>query len=162
MLDVYQHGFVGGPPELRYTPGGEAVTNFRVGSTERWTDNDTGETKERTTWLNWECWGKSAENVAKLVKKGSQVLITGTIRNDSWDDAKSGEKRYRDRYVVGRWKLLDRKPREEGGTPAEDSQSSAEGMGAGAGAGGEHSTGSESVAPPAASGKAGRRAKGSS
>lgn len=118
MLDILQHGFAGSAPELRYTPSGDPVTNFRVGSTDRWVDQDTGEEKERTTWISWECWGKSGENLAKIVKKGGQVLITGTIRNDSWDDPKTGEKRYKDRYVVGRWKLLDRKPREDAG-PAE-------------------------------------------
>jgi single-strand DNA-binding protein len=123
MLDILQHGFTGSAPELRYTPSGDPVANFRVGSTDRWVDQDTGEEKERTTWISWECWGKSGENLAKIVKKGAQVLITGTIRNDSWDDPRTGEKRYKDRYVVGRWKLLDRKPREDAGPADEHVQS---------------------------------------
>lgn len=118
MLELWQHGFAGGAPELRYTPGGDAVANFRVGSTERWVDRDTGEERERTTWIGWECWGKSGENLAKYVKKGSQLLIKGTIRNDSWDDPKTGEKRYKDRFIISTWKLLDRRPT-EGAGPAE-------------------------------------------
>lgn len=112
MLDIIQHGFVAAAPELRYTPNQEAVASVRVLTTDRWVDKETGEERERTTGLYWECWGKSAENLAKLLNKGSQVLITGTIRNESWDDDKTGEKRYRDKYMIRRWKLLDRKPQE--------------------------------------------------
>lgn len=117
MLRVSQIGYAGAAPELRYTPGGDAVANVNIATTERWTDKDSGEQKERTTWVTWEVWGKSAENLAKLVNKGSHVYMEGTIRNHQWTDEKSGETRYRDRHVGSLWKLLDRKAAD--GTAAE-------------------------------------------
>lgn len=112
MLRTTQIGFTGGLPELRYVPSGDAVATVRVGTTDRWKDKE-GEIQERTTWLRWECWGKSAENLAKLVGKGAQVLVEGSVRNESWDD-KDGVTQYRDKYVVDQWRLLDRKPKEPG------------------------------------------------
>jgi single-strand DNA-binding protein len=112
MLRTTQIGFTGGSPELRYVPSGDAVATVRVGTTDRWKDKE-GEIHERTTWLRWECWGKSAENLAKLVGKGAQMLIEGSVRNESWED-KDGVTQYRDKYVVDQWRLLDRKPKEGG------------------------------------------------
>lgn len=111
MIEIQQIGFAGGAPELRYTPGGDPVANVRVATTERWKDKE-GAQQERTTWITWEVWGKSAENFTKLVGKGSQVFLKGTIRNHQWEDEASGETRYRDRCVINRWKLLDRKTEE--------------------------------------------------
>lgn len=118
MLRTTQIGFTGGLPELRYVPSGDAVATVRVGTTDRWKDKE-GEIQERTTWLRWECWGKSAENLAKLVGKGAQVLVEGSIRNETWED-KEGVTKYRDKYVVDRWRLLDRKPKDAGADDAGD------------------------------------------
>lgn len=107
MLEVTQLGFVGALPELRFVATDNAVATVRVCTTDRWKD-DAGATQERSTWLTWECWGKSAENLAKLVDKGAQILLRGSIRNESWTD-KDGKTRYRDKYVVSRWQLLGRK-----------------------------------------------------
>ncbi len=112
-LRVTQIGFAGAAPEMRYTPGGDAVANVNIATSEHWKDKETGEKKERTTWVQWEVWGKSAENLTKYVGKGSQIYIEGTIRNHQWDDEKTGETRYRDRHVISHWKLLDRKPQED-------------------------------------------------
>ena len=123
-LKIMQIGNAGAAPELRYTPGGEAVANVSVATNESWTDKATGEKKERATWVQWEVWGKSAENFTKFVGKGRQLYIEGTIRNHSWVDEKSGETRYRDKHVISYWKLLDRKPEEDGaegtGEPGDD------------------------------------------
>lgn len=109
MLRVTQIGFTGALPELRYVPSGDAVATVRVGTTDRWKDEG-GEIQERTTWLRWECWGKSAENLAKLVGKGAHVFIEGSIRNEKWED--KGVSHYRDKHVVSQWRLLDRKPKD--------------------------------------------------
>lgn len=109
MLKVIQTGFLGSDPELKYTPSGQPVATFDLCTTERYTDKDSGERKELPTWVRWEVWGTSAENLAKYVKRGGRVLVEGTIRNHSWFDEKTGEKRYRDRHVVSRWENMDRK-----------------------------------------------------
>lgn len=113
MLRTTQIGFAGAAPEMRYVPSGDAVATVRIGTTNRWKDGQSGEMRERTTWVAWECWGKSAENLAKLVGKGSQVYVEGTIRNESWED-QDGVTHYRDKYVVSYWRLLDRKPKGSG------------------------------------------------
>lgn len=110
-IEVTQLGHLGAQPEMRYLPSGDPVANFRVASTSRWKDRDTGEEKERTTWLPWTVYGSQADNAAKLLQKGSRVLVRGTIRNESWE--KDGETVYQDRYVVEFWQLLDRKPKDE-------------------------------------------------
>lgn len=120
VLKVTQIGFAGAAPEMRFIPNGDAVANVGVASTDVWTDKNTGEKKERTTWIQWEIWGKSAENFAKFVAKGRQLYIEGTVRNHSWTDEQSGETRYREKFVISFWKLLDRKPEEQGAEGAGD------------------------------------------
>ncbi len=109
-LEVRQIGFTAAIPEMRWMPSGDAETTVRVLTTDRWTDKETGEIKERTTGLRWKCYGKNAENLAKLVGKGAHVAMKGNIRNEKWDD-KDGVTQYRDTYVVDEWRLLDRKPK---------------------------------------------------
>jgi len=79
-------GNVGRDPELRYTPGGQAVCDFSVAVSRRWADRDTGEQRERTTWYRVTCWGKLAETVNEHVRKGRQVLVTGEIEASAWVD----------------------------------------------------------------------------
>lgn len=117
MLRTTQIGYAGAAPELRYAPSGDAVANVNIATSEHWIDKETGEKKERTTWVSWEVWGKSAENLAKLVQKGSRVYIEGTIRNHQWEDKDTGDTKYRDRHVGSYWQLLDRKV--DGAAPAE-------------------------------------------
>lgn len=111
MLQVIQHGYLAATPELRYTPEHGAVATMAVITTDRWTDKETGEEREIPTKVYWECWGKSAENLAKILQKGSQVLVRGTIRNSSWE--KDGVMHYRDKHVVNYWRNLDRKSGEQ-------------------------------------------------
>lgn len=66
-------GNVGRDPELKYTNSGTAVTDFPVAVNTSYTSN--GERVERTTWYRVTCWGVTAENVAKYVRKGRQVLV---------------------------------------------------------------------------------------
>ena len=113
MLRLEQIGYLGAAPELRYTAAGKPVASFRVCTTDRWTDKATGETREISTWIRWTRFDKSAENLAKLLKKGSHVYIEGTVRNHEWEQ--DGETRYRDEYLVTRWTLLDRRESSQGG-----------------------------------------------
>jgi len=87
-------GYLGKDPEMKYTPGGTAITTFSVASTERWKNND-GELQEHTEWFNAKSFGRRAEVAAEFLKKGSRVFLEGRQRIESWDDKKSGEKRYR-------------------------------------------------------------------
>src|SRR4030088_1950287 len=86
-------GNLGADPETRYTPGGDAVTNIRVATTDKWTDKASGEMREQTEWPRVSFWGRLAEVAGEYLKKGSQVYVEGSLRTRKWQD-KDGQDRY--------------------------------------------------------------------
>ncbi len=92
-------GNLGKDPEVRYTPDGNAVTNFSVATTERYKDRD-GNLQERTEWHRVVVFGRTAENCGQYLSKGRSVYVEGYIQTRSWDD-KEGNKRYTTE-IVGR------------------------------------------------------------
>src|SRR5258708_30844119 len=82
-----------GDPELRYTPTGQAVANFRVASTPRFLDKTTNEWKDGDSlFLSCNVWRQAAENVAESLQRGMRVLVNGRLRHRSYQ-TKEGEKR---------------------------------------------------------------------
>lgn len=75
-------GNLGRDPEMRYTPNGQAVTNFSVATNRNYTTSDGNQVKE-TTWFRITTWGKNAENCNQYLKKGSRVLVEGRLNPDS-------------------------------------------------------------------------------
>jgi len=86
-------GNLGADPETRYLPSGEAVTNIRVATTDRWKDKASGEMKEATEWHRISFFGRLAEVAGEYLKKGSQVYVEGALRTRKWQD-KEGQDRY--------------------------------------------------------------------
>ena len=86
-------GNLGADPELRFTQGGDAVLNIRLATTERYLDRNKQQ-QERTDWHSVTVWGKRGEGLAKILSKGSTILVEGSIRTSSYDD-KEGNKRYK-------------------------------------------------------------------
>ena len=86
-------GNLGADPETRYTPGGDAVTNIRVATTDRWKDKTSGEMKEATEWHRISFFGRLAEVAGQYLKKGSQIYVEGSLRTRKWQD-KDGQDRY--------------------------------------------------------------------
>ena len=74
-------GNLGRDPEMRYTPGGQAVTNFSVAVSDNYT-NSNGERVERTVWFRVSTWGKQAEICSQYLKKGRKVLVEGRMVAD--------------------------------------------------------------------------------
>lgn len=74
-------GNLGRDPEMRYTQGGQAVTNFSVAVNDNYT-NSSGERVERTIWFRVSTWGKQAEICAQYLKKGRKVLVEGRLTAD--------------------------------------------------------------------------------
>ncbi len=72
-------GRLGGDPELRFTPAGVQVCTFSVATDRVW-NNDQGEKQEETTWHRVTTWRKQAETCALYLKKGSMVLVAGTVK----------------------------------------------------------------------------------
>ena len=115
-------GNLGADPETRYTPGGEAVTNIRVATTDRWKDKASGEMKEQTEWHRIAFFGRLAEVAGEYLKKGSQVYVEGSLRTRKWQD-KDGQDRYSTEIRGDVMQMLGR--REGGGAPREDAGASA-------------------------------------
>jgi len=80
-------------PELRFTPAGQPVARFRVASTPRFRDNSTGEWKDGDSlFLTCNVWRQAAENVAESLTRGTRVIVSGRLRQRSYE-TKEGEKR---------------------------------------------------------------------
>ena len=80
-------------PELRFTPSGAAVAKFRVASTPRYLDKTTHEWKDgESLFLQCQIWRQAAENVAESLTKGMRVILSGRLKQRSYE-TKEGEKR---------------------------------------------------------------------
>ena len=80
-------------PELRFTASGVAVANFRIASTPRMFDKASGEWKDGDSlFLSCSVWRQYAENVAESLTKGTRVIVTGRLKQRSYE-TQSGERR---------------------------------------------------------------------
>ncbi len=80
-------------PELRFTPSGAAVANFRIASTPRNFDRQTNEWKDgEALFLSCSVWRQAAENVAESLTKGMRVVVQGRLKQRSYE-TREGEKR---------------------------------------------------------------------
>jgi single-strand DNA-binding protein len=84
-------GNLGADPELRVTPGGQAILKLRLATTESYLDKNNTR-QERTEWHRVTVWGKRGEALAKILTKGSNIFIEGRIQTSTYE--KNGEKRY--------------------------------------------------------------------
>lgn len=114
-------GNVGGDPEVRHMPNGNAVANITLATSDSWKDKNTGQQQERTEWHRVVFFGRLAEVVGEYVRKGSKLYIEGRIQTREWE--KDGVKRYTTEIVVdigGQMQMLDGK--QEGGQPSAPQQ----------------------------------------
>lgn len=86
-------GNLGKDAEVRYTPGGAAVSTLSLATTEAWTDKSSGQRQERTEWHRVVVWGKQAETLNDYLTKGRQIYVEGRLQTRQWDD-RDGNKRY--------------------------------------------------------------------
>src|ERR1043165_2960809 len=91
-------GNLGADPEMRFTPSGQAVANFRIATTENWTDKN-GQKQERTEWHRIVVWGKLAELCGEYLNKGRQCYVEGRLQTREWTD-KEGKKNYTTEVVA--------------------------------------------------------------
>ena len=115
-------GNVGKAPEVRHTQCGQAVANFSVGVTEKWTDKD-GQRQERTEWVRVQAWGKTAEIVGQYVDKGRQVYVSGRMQTREWTD-KDNQKRYTTEIIADRVLMLGKRDGAAPSAPAPASHGS--------------------------------------
>ncbi len=88
-------GNLGKDPELKYTPGGRAITTFSLATTRKWRDKE-GNSQEDTQWHNIKIWGRQAEVAQQYLKKGRQVYIEGRIETRTYDDKDGNRKWFTD------------------------------------------------------------------
>jgi single-strand DNA-binding protein len=97
-------GNLGKDPEVRFTPGGQAVANFTIATNESWKDKN-GQQQERTEWHRIVVWGKLAELCGEYLKKGRQAYVEGRIQTREWQD-KEGKKNYTTEIVANQVQFL--------------------------------------------------------
>jgi single-strand DNA-binding protein len=86
-------------PQVRYTPGGTAVSEIGLAVNRTWFDQKTNSRREEVTFVDVTLWGRQAEVAGEYLSKGRQVLIEGRLQLDTWDDKESGQKRSKLRVV---------------------------------------------------------------
>jgi len=118
-------GNLGADPEMKYTQNNTPVTNFRIATTDVWTDRQTGEKQERTEWHRIVAWGRLGEICGQYLRKGKQVYIEGRLQTRQWED-REGNKRYTTEIVAQVMQMLGRRGDEEASSgPAQPSAGAA-------------------------------------
>lgn len=132
-------GNLGADPEVRFTPGGQAVANFRIATSETWNDKN-GQKQERTEWHRIVVWGKLAELCGEYLKKGRQCFVEGRLQTREWTD-KENKKNYTTEVVANSVVFL-------GGRDAGAGEGTGSRRGSGSGAGSYSRGGGEDFGPP--------------
>jgi len=114
---VYLMGNLTRDPELRVTPKGTSVCSFGL-AVNRVYRVDEGETREETTFVDVEAWGRQAEVISKYVSKGGPLFVEGRLKLDSWEN-KEGEKRNKLKVVLENMQLLGSRGEGGGGSGGE-------------------------------------------
>jgi len=99
-------GNLGADPEMRYTPTGRAVTQFRVAVQRRWRDAE-GQPQEKVEWFRVVTWGRTAEVANQYLEKGAPVYVDGRMQTRSFEGA-DGQTRYMTELVARELILLPR------------------------------------------------------
>jgi len=101
-------GNLGRDPEMRYTPGGQAVTSFSLAASRTWTTSD-GDRRDTTEWFNIVAWGSLAEICNQYLTKGRRVFVEGELRTRGWEQS-DGRKHYRTELVAKEMIMLGPRP----------------------------------------------------
>lgn len=131
-------GNLGNDPELRHTPGGTPVANFRLATNEVFQDRG-GNRQERTEWHRVVLWSKLAEIAQQYLRKGQKVYIEGRLQTREWEDQKSGQRRWSTEIVATNMIMLSARGEGGGGGDSQEPVYAEEGSGARARRGGADS-----------------------
>ena len=107
-------GNLGRDPEMRYTPSGQAVTQFTVAVNQSTKNQQTGEWVEETDWFRVSVFGDRAERAAEQLRKGNQVFVEGRFQTRECED-KDGQKRTSLDVTADNVISLEKRPREDDG-----------------------------------------------
>ncbi|MEM6333153.1 MAG: single-stranded DNA-binding protein [Planctomycetota bacterium] len=93
-------------PELRYTSSNMAVANLGLAVNRRWTNKQTNQQQEETTFVDCEAWGRQAEVLNQYLRKGRPVYLEGRLKLDQWQD-QSGNNRSKLKIVIENFQFID-------------------------------------------------------
>jgi len=129
---VYLMGNLTRDPEMRVTPKGTAICQFGLAISRSWKD-ESGQTKEETTFVDVEAWGKQGEIISKYCSKGRPLFVEGRLKFDQWEDKTSGQKRSKLKVVLENFQFIGSREGGAGGAPGGGGDDSEGGGGAGPG-----------------------------
>ena len=112
MSSLNQCNFIGNftrDIDLKYAPSGAAVASGSIACNHKYTNKTTGEKVDDVEYVNLTFFGKTAETVAKYMKKGSKIYVSGRMKTDKYDD-KDGITRYSTKVIVNDMQFLDSRP----------------------------------------------------
>ncbi len=92
-------------PQVRFFANERAVADIGIAVNRRWKDKD-GAQQEETTFVDVECWGRTAELVGQYLSKGRACLVEGRLKLDQWED-KDGNRRNKLKVVADTVQFLD-------------------------------------------------------
>lgn len=101
-------GNLGEDPKITYLDSGVVVASFSIACSRKWKDKQSGETKEDTQWARCVAFGRRAEVIAEHFKKGSQIHVTTTMRNRSWES--DGKKHWITEFTVDDFQFCGNRP----------------------------------------------------
>ena len=108
-------GHVTRTPESRFTPQGTQILEFGLAINRKFSVN--GEKREEVTFVDITLWSKLAEVAQKYLSKGSQVLIAGHLKQDTWEDRQTGQKRSKLSVVGETLQFVGPRPTETSNSP---------------------------------------------
>jgi len=117
---------------MRVTPKGTAICQFGLAISRSWKD-ESGQTKEETTFVDVEAWGKQGEIISKYCSKGRPLFVEGRLKFDQWEDKTSGQKRSKLKVVLENFQFIGSREGGAGGAPGGGGDDSEGGGGAGPG-----------------------------
>ena len=91
--------------ELRQTQSGTSVCRFSIAVNRSYNAQD-GSSRDETCFVEIDCFGRSAENISKYFSKGKPILVEGRLRQDTWDDKQTGQKRSKLLVVLERFEFV--------------------------------------------------------
>ena len=110
--------------EVKTTPRGSAVTGITLAVNRNY-KTDSGEKREEVTFVDVELWGRVAEIAGEYVKRGNPLYVEGRLKQDSWEDKDSGQKRTKLKVVAENIQLLGARQGAAKATPLPSSEAAA-------------------------------------
>lgn len=93
-------GNLGADPEVRNTQSGQMIVTMNIATSERWKDQRSGETRERTEWHRVVIFNEGLAEIAeRYLRKGAKVFVEGKLSNRKWQD-QQGNDRYSTEIVL--------------------------------------------------------------